>query len=140
MNAGGIHVKTRLKVLGVLLACLAATIASEAQEGHPLVGTWYGDWGPTPAQRTQITVVMSWDGKKVSGLIDPGPDSVPLKVATLDSTKWMVHLEADIKDKSGNPVHVVADGKLENIGSYSRTLSGTWTYGGMKADFKLKRD
>jgi hypothetical protein len=122
------------------LAAIALTAVAPAQEGHPLVGTWYGDWGTSPTQRTQITVVMSWDGKKISGIIDPGPDSVPLAVATLDSTKWTVHLEADAKDRSGNPVRIVADGKLENIGSYSRTLTGTWNHGSTKADFKLKRD
>jgi predicted membrane metal-binding protein len=122
------------------LVGLMLTVAALAQEGHPLTGTWYGDWGTSQSQRTQITVVMSWDGKKVNGIIDPGPDSAPLTVATLDSTKWTVHLEADRKDASGNPVHIVADGKLENIGSYSRTLNGTWTQGTTKADFKLKRD
>ena len=134
--------KMRVKtacVLTLLAGCLVVRFAM-GQEGHPLVGTWYGDWGPSPTARTQITVVMSWDGKKISGIIDPGPDAVPLKVATLDSTKWAVHLEADAKDKSGNPVHIVADGKLEHIGSYSRTLSGTWNHGATKADFKLKRD
>ena len=122
------------------LVGLMLTVAALAQEGHPLTGTWYGDWGTSQTQRTQITVVMSWDGKKVNGIIDPGPDSAPLTVATLDSAKWTVHLEADRKDASGNPIHIVADGKLENIGSYSRTLAGTWTQGTTKADFKLKRD
>ena len=49
----------------------------------------------------------------------------------------MVHFEADAKDKAGNPVHVVADGKLENIGSYNRTITGTWTEGDAKGDFKI---
>jgi hypothetical protein len=130
----------RVACVVALVIGFALTAATFGQEGHPLTGTWYGDWGTSQTQRTQITVVMSWDGKKVSGLIDPGPDSAPLTVATLDSTKWTVHLEADRKDASGNPVHIVAEGKLENIGSYSRTLAGTWTQGTTKADFKLKRD
>jgi hypothetical protein len=123
-----------------VLAVFATAFGAAAQEGHPLVGTWYGDWGPTANQRTQITVVMTWDGNKINGIINPGPDAIPLKVATLDSSKWTVHLEADAKDSSGNPVHVVADGKLADIGSYNRTLSGIWMQGPTKADFKLKRD
>jgi hypothetical protein len=110
------------------------------QEGHPLVGTWSGDWGPTPAHRNQVTIVMNWDGKNVSGIINPGPDVIPMKVATLDPTKWTVHIEADAKDPSGNPVHFVVDGKLDNILSYKRTLTGTWTHGNVKGDFKLTRD
>jgi hypothetical protein len=126
--------------LSCALAVVALSVSALAQEGHPLVGTWYGDWGATPTQRTQITVVMYWDGKNITGTIDPGPDAVAIKVATLDSTKWMLHLEADAKDKSGALVKIVADGKLADIGSYNRTLTGTWNHGSTKADFKLKRD
>jgi hypothetical protein len=132
--------RTRTVSAAAFLVLLTLSTSGLTQEGHPLTGTWYGDWGTSQTQRTQITVVMSWDGKKVNGIIDPGPDSAPLTAVTLDSTKWTVHLEADRKDAAGNPVHIVADGKLENIGSYSRTLSGTWSQGATKADFKLKRD
>ena len=132
----------RPKVIGLLflLAGAAATLSIFAQEGHPLTGTWYGDWGPTPTHRNQITVVMSWDGKNVTGIINPGPDVIPIKVATLDSTKWTVHIEADAKDQQGHPVHFVADGKLANIGSYNRTITGSWNHGTTKGDFKLRRD
>ena len=123
-----------------LLAGLALTISAPAQEGHPLTGVWYGDWGTTAAQRNHLTIQMNWDGKNVTGIVNPGPDSYPLKVATLDSSKWTVHLEADGKDEKGNPAHFIADGKLENIGSYNRTITGAWTYGATKANFKLRRD
>jgi hypothetical protein len=131
-----------MKVVCVVsvLACLALTASAVAQEGFPLTGTWYGDWGPTPTHRNQITVILSWDGKTISGLINPGPDSIPIKSATLDSTKWAVHFEADAKDTAGNLVHFVADGKLENIGSWKRSMSGTWNHGNVKGDFKITRD
>jgi hypothetical protein len=112
-----------------------------AQEGHPLVGSWYGDWGPSPTSRNQIIVVMSLQGKNVTGVIfNPGPESFPLKVAKLDSTKWTVHIEAEIKDSSGKPVQIVADGKLEDLGSPKRALSGTWTQGATKGNFKITRE
>src|SRR5438128_1129462 len=72
----------RLKVICLFLL-LVGSVASFAQEGHPLVGTWYGDWGPTPTHRNQITVVMSWDGKNIAGIINPGPDVVNIKAPTL---------------------------------------------------------
>ncbi len=122
-----------------ILVSLVVGIVAFAQEGHPLTGVWYGDWGASAAKRTQITIVMAWDGKAVNGTINPGPEAGMMK-ATLDSTKWMVHLEGDAKDDKGTPYHFAADGKLENIGSYNRTLSGTWTQGSAKGDFKLKRD
>jgi hypothetical protein len=124
----------------VLLAGLVVTVAGIAQEGHPLTGVWYGDWGPNATQRNHLTIQMQWDGKNVTGIVNPGPDAYPLKVVTLDSSKWTVHIEADAKDEKGTPAKVVADGKLENIGSYNRTISGTWTQGSAKGTFKLRRD
>ena len=123
----------------VVMAALAAT--AFAQEGFPLVGTWYGDWGPSPQQRHDVTVVMTWDGRAIGGTIDPGPDAVPFKTATLDSSTWAVHIEAERAAKGNTPaVHYVIDGKLANLGSYNRTLAGTWTQGTTKGDFKLTRD
>ena len=132
----------RLKAAFVfcLLAGLAVTISGLAQEGHPLTGVWYGDFGVNTAQRSHLTIEMSWDGKNISGIANPGPDSFPLKVVTLDSSKWTVHIEADGKDEKGNPAHFVADGKLENVGSYNRTITGAWNYGATKANFKLRRE
>jgi hypothetical protein len=131
----------RVKHFAVLLFIVLAWASSTlAQEGHPLVGTWSGDWGPTSTHRNQVTIVMNWDGKNVTGIINPGPDMIPMKVITLDSTKWTVHIEADAKDSKGSPVHFIVDGKLDNILSYKRTLTGTWNHGNVKGDFKLTRD
>ena len=129
---------TRLVRAAIVMALLAAPAL--AQEGHPVVGTWYGDWGPSPQQRHDVTVIMTWDGKTIGGTIDPGPDAVPFKTATLDSSTWTVHIEAERADKGGSTVRHVIDGKLANLGSYNRTLSGTWTQGATKGDFKLTRD
>jgi len=124
----------------LLLSISMLAAMTLAQEGHPLVGTWSGDWGPTPTHRNQVTIVMNWDGKNVTGIINPGPDVIPMRVVTLDSTKWTVHIEADAKDHSGNPVRFIIDGKLDNILSYKRTLTGTWSHGDVKGDFKVTRD
>jgi hypothetical protein len=122
----------------VVVACLV--VGAQAQEGHPLVGSWYGDWGASASQRNDVTLVMSWDGKNISGIINPGPDAVPFKVATLDSSRWTVHIEAEGKDRAGSVVRYTIDGKLENIGSYNRTLTGTWIQGAVKGDFKIARE
>jgi hypothetical protein len=45
-----------------------------------------------------------------------------------------------VKDASGKLMPMVFDGKLDNVGSYNRTISGTWTSGAQKGDFKLTRD
>ena len=107
-----------------------------AQQGHPLTGTWNGDWGTSPTQRNQVTLVMKWDGKQVSGLINPGPDSIPITGVVVDVSNWTVRIEADTKDH----VHISAEGKLDDLGSYHRTLTGTWTQGSAKGDFRITRD
>src|SRR5262249_36850725 len=84
-------VMRRICAVSVLVVACAGVLI--AQEGHPLVGTWYGDWGPSPQQRHDVTIVMTWDGRTIGGTIDPGPDAVPFKLATLDSSTWSVHIE-----------------------------------------------
>src|SRR5262245_27472850 len=106
------------------LACVAACACMLAlgyvQEGHALTGTWSGEWWPTATPRPHVTFVMTWDGKAVGGVINPGPNAVPIGSVLLDVTNWSVRIEADMKDQSGNPVHIGAEGRLEDIGSYHR--------------------
>jgi hypothetical protein len=130
----------RAKFLALAAAMTLLAIAAPAQEGHPLSGTWHGTWNAPSGQNNRIVMALKWDTKNVVGTLNPGPRSAPFKQVTLDPDKWMVHFEADAKDAKGNPVHVVADGKLENIGSYNRTITGTWTQGADKGDFKIARD
>ena len=68
---------------------------------------------------------FSWDGKGNDGTQYPD---------------GLYKLTATAKDSSGNPVHFVVDGKLDNILSYKRTLAGTWNHGNIKGDFKVTRD
>ena len=124
----------------LVLACMGVVLSALAQEGHPLTGTWSGDWGPTATQRNHITFVMNWDGKNITGTINPGPDAIPIGSVFVDVTNWNVRIEADAKDQAGKPVHIAAEGRLDDIGSYHRRLTGTWLQGTTKGDFKLTRD
>jgi hypothetical protein len=123
-----------------LLACLGAAVSALAQEGHPLTGTWAGDWGPTATQRNHVTFVINWDGKNITGTINPGPDAIPIGTVFVDWTNWSVRIEADTKDKAGNAVHIAAEGRVEDIGSYHRKITGTWRQGAAKGDFRITRD
>ena len=129
----------RQAVAGVVAAIVALAVVAAAQEGHPLTGTWSGDWGPGAAQRTHITMVMSWDGKTISGTINPGPDQIPVSAIALDVTNWTVRFDADAKNASG-PVRISVEGRLDDIASAHRTITGTWRQGTAKGDFKLTRD
>ena len=126
-------------VVGIL--ALLLTPAAVAQQGHPLVGVWSGDWGPTATERHPLVVEMTWQNTTLGGNINPGETgAAAIKVGRLDSTNWTVHLEGEGKDERGNPLRIVVDGKLENLGSPKRTLSGTWLRGSTKGNFKLTRE
>lgn len=141
-------------VLSVLL-CAASALA---QEGHPAKGTWLGHWGPTLTVQSRIVVVFDHDGKTMSGVLNPGPNAVPLKVARLDITPgkpspgkgappilpvFKVYFEADTRDAKGTPVAIVADGTMHAVALYNRWIEGSWTQtsGGktVKSVFKIAR-
>lgn len=225
--------------LFAVLACLALILPLAAQEGFPLKGSWLGDWGEGTTNRNQVFVVFDWDGKLISGAINPGTEMIAVKNASLTPTpvapppgtaaaapagagggggrqgrggggggaqgaagapaaggaaapaaagaapagggrgggggqgapvpalpgapaaagaggggrggngagqsvaappvEWIVHFEGDGKDTKGATVHYVADGKIENIGLYNRSIVGTWVSGTTKGTFKLTR-
>ena len=122
-----------MRVLAVILTVVllpSAGARAVAQEGHPLSGTWAGDWGRAGAARTHITLVMNWDGTNVTGMINPGPDALPLTSVAVDWDAWTVRIEAK---------GIAAEGRLEDIGSYHRRIVGTWTQGGMTGTLTLTR-
>jgi hypothetical protein len=128
------------------LACLGMAVTAFAQFGHPLSGTWSGDWGPTKDKRDRLLVQMHYNGKQVTGTINPGASALTLKTVTVvpgpedNPGVWDIKMEADGKDASGKAVTVLVDGKLTNLGSPNRVLTGTWNQGGVKGDFKLTRN
>ena len=122
-----------------LFACLTLVLPLIAQEGHPLSGSWTGDWGMNANQRNHVLIEMKWTGKELVGTINPGPNASPMKVATLNPADWSVHIEADVKDANGRAVATVIDGKIDNLGSYNRIISGTWTSGGTRGTFEISR-
>ncbi|MEX2365316.1 MAG: hypothetical protein WD601_01835 [Pseudohongiellaceae bacterium] len=121
----------------LLMSCL--TSHAMAQEGHPLVGSWLGDWGTSPDERNFLTLILEWDGENISGIVNPGPNATPVRMARLDSSTWTVTLEMDVQNSSGESVRLVAEGQLENIGSYSRSLSGSVRHADGSGDFQLAR-
>ena len=133
---GSRHVINCVSFLALIVYCASLY----AQEGHPLVGSWHGDRGTNAKARTDITLVMDYDGTKLTGVVNPGFEAMELQNATLIPKGWLVHFELDAKDASGKPVRCVVDGKIDKLGSDQRTLTGTWVCGSVKQDFKLTRD
>ena len=126
------------RVLSVL-ACLAAAATASAQFGHPLKGSWSGDV-VNGAARSHVLLDLNWDGKNITGTINPGQNGAALTTARLDTATWTVHFEGDGKDARGAAVHYVIDGKIENLGAAQRFITGTWQQGSQKGTFKLTRN
>jgi hypothetical protein len=119
--------KVAIAGFALLIACLQLSVVpAVAQEGHPLKGSWLGTWAGNKALGSDVLIVMTWDGKNITGTINPGTDNIPIKSATLNPEGWLVHIEADAKDKAGNPLTFVIDGKIENLPLASRAVTGTW--------------
>ena len=133
-----------LFVVGVALSAGSVTIA--AQEAHPLAGTWYGDYS-TGNQKTDLTVVMKWDGKSVSGLINPGPNSKPLTSVVLDITPGKPAPQGQQSTTGVPPTFKVRvdvdgmtfEGTLRNPVGGNRQLVGTWKRAAQSGVFQIRR-
>lgn len=128
-----------MRAKAVWVICLVIAIAGGAfglsrPADDPLTGTWAGDWGPSPSDRNQVTVELKWDGKTLTGTVNPGANAVALKNSTFDPKTGAIHMEADTKGRRGNDIHYVIDGKVEN-----GTMSGTWNHDNRKGDFKITK-
>ena len=103
-----------------------ATPPAAAQEGHPLKGSWLGTWEGNEALGNDLILILDWDGKAITGMINPGTDNIPITKASLEPKGWAVTLEADAKDKSGASLHYVIEGHIENVELPNRSIVGTW--------------
>ena len=138
----GLVLKATLFAAAALLTALALPVAVHAQFGHPLKGQWSGEWGPK-AKPNRLLLNLDWDGKDITGVINPGPNAAVVKSVVFDYTNpasWGVKLTAEGKDAAGKPVTITVDGKLENIGAYMRHFHGTWMQGAEKSEFAVTRN
>jgi hypothetical protein len=145
---------TSVRAFILLASVLAFGLTAVAQEGYPLAGTWYGDYG-TGNQKHDLTVIMKWDGKGVTGTVNPGPNATPLKTAAMKITPgkpapegqnsttgippvFDVHMEFDVPAAAGGG-SLVFDGTIKNPVAGNRTIVGTFMRGGEKGPMQLRR-
>jgi len=136
----------------LFVAVVALGLVGSAQEGYPMAGTWYGDYG-LGAQRRDLTIVLKWDGRTVTGTVNPGPTATPIKTAVMDFTPgkpapegensttgippvFRVHMEFDAPNNGGL---VVLDGTIKNPVAGNRTVIGTFKHGAESGPFQLRR-
>jgi hypothetical protein len=135
-------------VRAILLFAVAMTlaVAAAAQEGHPLAGTWYGEYG-AGNQKRDLTVIMKWDGKAITGLINPGPGAAPIKSVVMDITPAKPAPEGRGSTEGTPPVFKVRfevdgttfEGTIQNPVAGNRRLTGSYTRGTEKGAFQIRR-
>jgi hypothetical protein len=139
------HLRTRFGLV-VVAATMLIAVGAAAQEGHPLAGTWYGDY-TTGKQATDITVIMKWDGKSITGSINPGPNSKPLTSVVMDITPGKPAPQGQQSTSGTPPVFKVRfdvdgitfDGTIKNPVAGNRQLTGTWKRGNQSGTFHIRR-
>lgn len=132
---------TRRRLIA-MLTCLVLPVSPAAQFGHPLDGVWSGQWGPKD-KPNRLLLDLDWDGKTITGVINPGPQAATVRRVTIDHSDpstWLVRLDAEGKDVSGKAVPITVEGRLENIGAYRRVFRGTWIQGREKGEFVVTRN
>jgi len=130
--------KMRFFPIACLMICLAvagSAIAQTKGAADPISGTWTGDWGPSANDRNQVTVELKFDGKALTGKVNPGANEVMLSKSTFDPKTGVVHMEADAKNPRGGAiVHYVIEGKLAG-----NAMTGSWNHDNRKGDFKITK-
>jgi hypothetical protein len=131
--------KRLMTIAAAAVLALALLAPSSAQEGHPLKGSWLGEWKGNTVHGDNILLILDWDGKAITGMINPGTDNMPVKSASLDPKGWVVKIEADGKAKDGSTVSYVIEGKIENLELPNRSINGTWSSNKGRGTFTASR-
>ena len=129
--------RARLYSAAVILCALA--LPGQAQEGHPLKGSWIGEWQGNEVHDEFVVVVLDWDGREITGTINPGTDNIQITSAELNPEDWTVRIVADTEDSSGRAVDYVITGTIEDLELPNRYIKGTWQNGSGRGDFEIRR-
>ena len=135
-----------MRAIGISLVVIAIAASAVAQEGHPLTGTWYGEY-ETGKQKRDLTITMKWDGKATTGTLNPGPDAVAITSAVLDITPGKPAPEGRDSTEGIPPIFkvrieadgMVFEGTLQNPVAGNRRVTGTWTKGAERGTFQIRR-
>lgn len=116
--------------LSALVMYLLMTGTATAQEGHPLKGSWIGEWSGNSTHGDFVLLVMDWDGKNVTGVINPGTDDMVIESFTLNPSDWTVTIRA-----AGYELQ----GRIQELELPSRSIVGTWKNGNRNGKLEISR-
>jgi hypothetical protein len=129
----------RVRLFSAAVILCALTLPGQAQEGHPLKGSWIGVWEGNELHDESVVVILDWDGREITGMINPGTDNITITSAELNPEDWTVRIVADTEDASGRAVDYVIEGTIEDLELPNRYIKGTWQNGNARGDFEIRR-
>ena len=119
-----------------LLLGMISTVS--AQEGHPLKGSWIGEWDSNEVHGDNVLIILDWDGEQISGIINPGTDNIEIVSAELDPDDWSVTIEASVNE-DGEDINYVIMGNIESLEQANRSVVGSWRHQDGGGDFEIVR-
>lgn len=122
--------KNLTKHFFILLTGILLFSTASAQEGHPLKGSWIGIWESNELHGEFVLIVLDWDGKNITGTINPGTDNIVIEDATLNPDDWSITIAA-----GGYEI----EGVIENLALPSRSVVGRWERQGESGKFEIAR-
>jgi hypothetical protein len=122
--------KRLIKGLAVFLGIGLLSTSLFAQEGHPLKGSWIGEWSGNTTHGEFVLIVMDWNGEEVTGMINPGTDNMEMGNVDLDPSNWAVEISA-----GGYTIEAT----IENLELPSRSLVGRWSSRDGSGAFEIVR-
>jgi hypothetical protein len=129
----------RVRLFSAAVLFLALALPGQTQEGHPLKGSWIGEWADNDTHDAFVVVILDWDGREITGMINPGTDNISITSAVLNPEDWTVRIEADTEDSEGRAVDYVITGTIEDLELPNRYIKGTWQNGSDRGDFEIRR-
>jgi hypothetical protein len=134
-----VNSKFRIVLWAGFLAGFGHIVPVAGQEGHPMDGSWVGDWGLNSQDRHRVVIIMEWDISGLVGTINPGNEAIPFDTAVANPDDWSLYAEAEGVDAEGRPVTYIIEGAIDDLGTYNRTIAGTWMVGSNTGDFSITR-
>jgi len=131
--------RAAMSVLLAAMAAIAALSIAVAQEGHPVKGSWLGVWESNETHGENVLVILDWDGRAISGMINPGTDNIAISDATLDPDGWVVTIQARGTNDDGEEVRYTIEGSIMDLELPNRYIVGTWRSNEGRGDFEIRR-
>jgi hypothetical protein len=121
-------------LIAILLLAACASQQPAVSNNAPS-GRWSGDYGPDAVRREQVSVELRWEGSELTGAVKTGVRTFPITKASFSPQTGDITLEFGAAGSEGQPVHFVAQGKVEG-----NVMTGTWSRDEQRGDFRVTRE